>query len=144
MLPKNYNIRLGFTFLVGGALVVALLPSADASMVQVIELQMGNACGVLDVQLLAAKVRSEDSKLKPLGAEFFFFWPFSERTKKVCIKCVCVCVFFSVCCFFFFFEDFFEVVKKGGNKPIDLANDEKTCLLPPLAPPQEPVEPSGA
>jgi len=31
---------------------------------QVIELQMGNACGVLDVQLLAAKVRSEDSKLK--------------------------------------------------------------------------------
>eukprot|EP00438_Fugacium_kawagutii_P008884 Skav202623 [mRNA] locus=scaffold515:95364:99412:- [translate_table: standard] len=30
----------------------------------VIQLQMGNACGVLDVQLLAAKVRSEDSKLK--------------------------------------------------------------------------------
>lgn len=31
---------------------------------EVIEMQMGNACGVLDVQLLAAKVRSEDSKLK--------------------------------------------------------------------------------
>ena len=93
MLPKNYNIRLGFTFLVGGALVVALLPSAEPSMVQVIEMQMGNACGVLDVQLLAAKVRSEDSKLKPLGGEFFLiFWPFSETTKTVCIKCVCVCV----------------------------------------------------
>lgn len=31
---------------------------------EVIEMQMGNACGVLDVQLLAAKVRSEDSKLR--------------------------------------------------------------------------------
>lgn len=31
---------------------------------EVIEMQMGSACGVLDVQLLAAKVRSEDSKLR--------------------------------------------------------------------------------
>ena len=87
-------------------------------MVQVIEMQMGNACGVLDVQLLAAKVRSEDSKLKPLGGEFFLiFWPFSETTKTVCIKCVCVCV--CVCffrCFVFLNEDFFEVVKKGGKQ----------------------------
>ena len=30
-------------------------------------MQMGSACGVLDVQLLAAKVRSEDSKLRWLG-----------------------------------------------------------------------------
>lgn len=39
-----------------------------------IELQMGNACGVLDVQLLAAKVRSEDSKLKRLGGNWGFFF----------------------------------------------------------------------
>ena len=48
---------------------------------QVIELQMGNACGVLDVQLLAAKVRSEDSKLKRLGSGGNFGGHFSTGTK---------------------------------------------------------------
>ena len=30
-------------------------------------MQMGNACGVLDVQLLASKVRAEDAKLRSVG-----------------------------------------------------------------------------
>ena len=47
---------------------MAYKPGDPGSPPQVIELQMGNACGVLDVQLLAAKVRSEDSKLKRLDS----------------------------------------------------------------------------